>query len=89
MRLALLRRTRREAESLQSVVGGVDYAAIFERDFWAEYSPVGRLSSTWLCHFDLRRWASKTPIWLKVGNEPLGRALARPAERVSFKSRWT
>ena len=42
---ALLRRTRREAESLQSVIGGVNYATVLESDFWAEYSPVGRFGS--------------------------------------------
>jgi|SRR5271166_6799545 len=47
-------RTRREAERLQSVVSRIDYATIFQSDFRAEHSPIGRFSSMWLCHFTPR-----------------------------------
>jgi hypothetical protein len=53
------RGARREAKSLQSVIGRVDYSTIFKSDFRAEYSPIGRLGSTWLCHFDLAWWAQR------------------------------
>lgn len=46
---------RIEGEGLQPVVGSVDHAAIFECDFRAEHSPVGRFGSTWLCHRYLLR----------------------------------
>jgi hypothetical protein len=38
--LPLFGSARREAKSLQSIVGSIDHATVFESDFRAEYSPV-------------------------------------------------